>query len=193
MEETNRDRYFSMERTTGTIRTDKAVHTLLSNHQLPVRLIVTARDNPGQLIGYRETTCQVVVNVVDPRHRIVMVLPGSPPDQVHRSQASIVGTAPIALANCNWELDLLSVNLGILQDETRLIVRAEKLQARSHTSPNGTVHLDPSGSELWFYCVDPTTETILPSNHSLVTTSLLDTASTRHLMDLMAAKFKLVR
>ena len=135
-----------------------------------MRLIVTARDNPGQLIGYRETHCQVVVNVVEPRHRLVMVLPGSPPDQVHRSQTSII---------------------GILQDETRLIVRAEKLQARSHTTPNGTVHLDPSGSELWFYCVDPATETILASNQSLIATTLLDTASTRHLIDQVAAKLKL--
>lgn len=61
MEETNPAKYFSVERSTGTIRTDRAIHSLAFG-QLPIRLIVTARDNPGQLIGYRETHCQVVVS-----------------------------------------------------------------------------------------------------------------------------------
>lgn len=60
MEETNSGKYFSMERATGTIRTDKMMNTVT---QLPIRLIVTARDNPGQQIGYRETNAQVVVSI----------------------------------------------------------------------------------------------------------------------------------
>lgn len=63
MEETNAAKYFSVERATGTIRTDRAVQNLAQQSQLPIRLIVTARDNPGQLIGYRETHCQVVVRI----------------------------------------------------------------------------------------------------------------------------------
>ncbi len=64
MEETNVAKYFSVERATGTIRTDRAVQNLAQQSQLPIRLIVTARDNPGQLIGYRETHCQVVVRIL---------------------------------------------------------------------------------------------------------------------------------
>ncbi len=77
------------------------------------------------------------MNVLEDRHRLVLVLPSTPPEQVYRSQNAIV---------------------GLLQDETKLIVRVEKLQARSmHTSPSGLDgavvqhHLDISGSELWFY------------------------------------------
>ena len=49
-----------------------------------------------------------------------------------------------------------------------MIVRVEKLQALTSVSPNGTIVVDPSGSELWFYCVDPTTETIVGTNHSRI-------------------------
>lgn len=71
----------------------------------------------------------------------MMVLPNSPPEVVHRSQNAII---------------------GLLQDETKLIIRTEKLLARSHpTSPSSESdasvrtavqhHLDQTGSELWFY------------------------------------------
>ena len=87
------------------------------------------------------------VNVLDRHHRLVIVLPSTSPDQVHRSQSSII---------------------GVIHDETKMIVRVEKLQARSYVSPNGSLHLDPNGSELWFYCIDPDTETILTNNHTKI-------------------------
>lgn len=74
-------------------------------------------------------------------------MPSASPDQVHRSQSSIV---------------------DILQEETKMIVRVEKLQALTHTSPNGTILVDGTGSELWFYCIDPGTETIVATNHSQI-------------------------
>lgn len=163
LDETNSGKYFSIERTTGTIRNDRMINI----HQLPLRLIVVARDNPGQPKGYQETSCQVVVNVLDRHHRLVMVLPSTSPDQVHRSQSSIV---------------------GVIHEETKLIVRVEKLQARSFVSPNGSLHLDPSGSELWFYCIDPDTETILSNNHSKIIRSIVSSESMKHLIDLMAMK-----
>jgi protocadherin-15 len=51
--------------------------------------------------------------------------------------------------------------------------------------------VDESGSEFWFYCIDPTTETILESNHSLINRSLLDMGATKHLIQLLANKLKL--
>ena len=123
MEASNPGLYFSIERSTGKITTDKMINTI---GRLPLRLVVTARDNPGQPIGYRETSCQVVVNVIHPANRLVIVVPSSPPDQVLRLQSSII---------------------GVLQDETRLIVRLERLQARSHVWPNGTLHVDESGTK----------------------------------------------
>lgn len=59
MEETNSAKFFSIEKSTGTIRTDKMINKI---SQLPLRLVVITRDNPGQPIGYRETNCQVVVS-----------------------------------------------------------------------------------------------------------------------------------
>ena len=74
-------------------------------------------------------------------------MPGSPPDQVYRSQSSLV---------------------DILQEETKMIVRVEKLRALTLMSINGTALIDTTGSELWFYCIDPTTETIVNVNHSQI-------------------------
>lgn len=59
MEETNVGKLFSIDKLTGAIHTEKMMNAI---RQLPMRLIVTARDNPGQPIGYRETNCQVVVS-----------------------------------------------------------------------------------------------------------------------------------
>lgn len=59
LEETNSAKLFSVEKSTGTIRTDKMMNNI---RQLPLRMVVTVRDNPGQPIGYRETNCQVVVS-----------------------------------------------------------------------------------------------------------------------------------
>ncbi|XP_046657764.1 cadherin-99C-like isoform X2 [Daphnia pulicaria] len=167
MEETNSGKLFNIDKSTGTIHTEKMMSAV---RQLPIRLIVTARDNPGQPVGYRETNCQVVVNIIEPQHRLVLVLPNSSPDQVHRSQSSII---------------------DILQEETKMIVRVEKLQALTSISPNGTILVDPSGSELWFYCVDPTTETIVLTNHSQINSTVLEMGSTNHLAYLMATKLKL--
>lgn len=59
MEETNSAKLFSIEKSTGTIRTDKMINNV---RQLPLRMVIIARDNPGQPIGYRETNCQLVVS-----------------------------------------------------------------------------------------------------------------------------------
>lgn len=62
VEGTNTGYYLTMERATGTIRTDKMINYSQLEQRLPLRLTVRARDNPGQLKGYRETDCQVIVS-----------------------------------------------------------------------------------------------------------------------------------
>ena len=63
VEETNTGHYLTMERTTGTLRTDKMIDFSQMASILPLRLTVKARDNPGQMKGYRETDCQVIVSI----------------------------------------------------------------------------------------------------------------------------------
>jgi hypothetical protein len=59
MEETDSGKLFNIDKSTRTIQTEKMMSAV---RQLPIRLIVTARDNPGQPVGYRETNCQVAVS-----------------------------------------------------------------------------------------------------------------------------------
>ncbi len=71
MEETNSGKLFTIDKSTGTIHTEKMMSAV---RQLPIRLIVTARDNPGQPVGYRETNCQVVVSNLFLDHLLASLL-----------------------------------------------------------------------------------------------------------------------
>lgn len=84
-----------------------------------------------------------------------------------------------------------SAILGILQEETRLIVQAEKLKARQFVSPNGTVHSDPTGSEFWFYCIDPASDLILTNNHHTINSTLLSTESLNQISSSIATKLRI--
>lgn len=109
------------------------------------------------------------VNLLDEEHRLVMVFPRSGPDQLHRYQSSLI---------------------GILQDETKLIVRIEKLTSRQYMSSNGTLHTDPSGSELFFYCIDPVTELILGNDDAKINGTLLNSQSLASVADVVSSKLR---
>lgn len=56
----------------------------------------------------------------------------------------------------------------IIQEQSGLIIGVEKLNVREFVGENGTLEVDPAGTDIWFYVVDPETDTILPVNHTLV-------------------------
>lgn len=65
----------------------------------------------------------------------------------------------------------------IIEDHSELIVGVEKLATREFIGVNNTLESDASGTDIWFYVIDPETETILPRNHSLVKKSIFDKSS----------------
>jgi protocadherin-15 len=53
----------------------------------------------------------------------------------------------------------------------------EKLATREFIGGNGTLESDPAGTDVWFYVIDPETDTILSRNSSLVKRSIFDKAA----------------
>lgn len=49
----------------------------------------------------------------------------------------------------------------ILQEYSNLIVGIEKIVLHSYMHENGTIGLDSTSTDIWFYCVDPASGHVL--------------------------------
>lgn len=58
--------------------------------------------------------------------------------------------------------------VSVLQDHSGLLVGVERLAARQYLGENGTLESDMSGTDVWFYVIDPASERILETNHTRV-------------------------
>ncbi|XP_039297705.1 cadherin-99C isoform X1 [Nilaparvata lugens] len=141
--------YFTIDANSGAIRTKKTFDSVTGD-ELPFRITVEARDNPQGESNSEKT--EVVVNVIEDRHRLIMVVYDKTADKVEKQENSIV---------------------GILEDKTSLIVGIEKRSPRQFTKDNMTIEVDDSATDLWFYTIDPQTETILDRNSTRVIRSVL--------------------
>lgn len=56
----------------------------------------------------------------------------------------------------------------ILQEHTGLIVGIEKFAPKQYLNENRTLESDNSATDIWFYAIDPETETILDINQTKV-------------------------
>lgn len=62
----------------------------------------------------------------------------------------------------------LDTLIDVIEAQTGLIVGVDKLTKREYIGVNGTLEIDSTATDVWFYLVDPETDTILPVNNSLV-------------------------
>lgn len=58
--------------------------------------------------------------------------------------------------------------IGIMEDRMGLIVGVERLSPRQFTKDNVTIESDPTGTDIWFYAIDPETERILDRNSTRI-------------------------
>lgn len=138
--------YFSIDSASGIIKTKKSFNDI-DNDDLPFRLTVKTRDNPNGTAEFNEIQTPLIVNLVYETNRMILVIGDAKPD--------VVAT----------KLDTVT---HVVQDQTGLIVGVEKLSAREFIGANGTLETDPSATDVWFYVVDPETDSILPVNHTIV-------------------------
>ncbi|XP_014256144.1 cadherin-99C isoform X2 [Cimex lectularius] len=136
--------YFSIEPLTGNIKTKRSIDSILPE-SLPIRLTIEAKDNP-QGVSNTATT-EVVINVIEDADRIIMAIKDLSADKVQHKEDSVV---------------------DLLEQRTGLIIGLEKLSPLESTKDNITLNTDTTGTDVWFYAIDPQTEKILPRNSTLV-------------------------
>jgi len=78
---------------------------------------------------------------------MVLVIQGTTPEKVKSKERDII---------------------EILQDSSSLIIGIEKIAAHRYITENGTLDLDSSATDVWFFAVDPITDHILDREHPKV-------------------------
>uniref|UniRef100_A0A2S2QWG8 Protocadherin-15 n=1 Tax=Sipha flava TaxID=143950 RepID=A0A2S2QWG8_9HEMI len=147
--------YFAVDSKTGIIRTLRTL-TDVPSRDLPFRLVITARDNPGATNPSDFNTAQahVVINVIKEQNRMVMAIDGTRPDVVKSSENKLI---------------------DVLEKKLQLIVGSEKVSAKQYRrKDNLTIETDSGSTDFWFYVVDPASEMILDRNNTRVTRSILN-------------------
>lgn len=138
--------YFTIDNFTGIIKTKKSFRDI-NETLIPFRLTAVARDNPNSTKDFFETKSTVVVNIISALNQIILVIGDANPEKIQNKQNDII---------------------KILQDQTGLIVGVEKLSPRKYINENETLETDPTGTDIWLYVVDPSTDKILERNSSQV-------------------------
>lgn len=87
------------------------------------------------------------VNVIEDRHRMVLVLEDAKRDAIQESKDEIV---------------------AILQEHSGLIIGIEKFSPKQYLNENRTLESDASATDIWFYAIDPESDAILDRNHTKV-------------------------
>ncbi|KAF5307334.1 hypothetical protein FQR65_LT07051 [Abscondita terminalis] len=148
----NSDSYFTIDPSSGTIKLKKSLSNI-EKEDVPMRFIVKARDHPNGTSDYNEVEAPLVVNLISQPNRMVLVVGDAKPD--------VIATK-------------LDVIIQIIQDHTGFVVGVEKLNAREFIGENGTLEVDPTGTDVWFYVVDPNTDSILSVNDSEVQKNIFE-------------------
>lgn len=144
---------FALDAETGVLKTKRSLERV-PPQRLPLRLAVEARDNPGGDRGQSNAArAQVIVNLVTANNLLVLVLQDARPDLVQGEAQRLV---------------------DILEQHSGLVVGVERLTARHFLADNATLQTDGSGTDVWFYAVDPDTGRILERNSTRVQRSILD-------------------
>lgn len=146
------DEFFSIDSSTGIVKTKKSFENI-DESIVPIRIEVVARDNPNSSTDFFEIRSPLIVNLRSPANRLVLVIGDAKPDEVQTK---------------------IDVIVQILQEHTGLIVGIEKLTSREYIGGNNTLEIDGAATDVWFYVIDPETDSILPTNSSTVTKSICE-------------------
>lgn len=87
------------------------------------------------------------MNLIEEQNRLILVFDDKPAGEIQGQENTVV---------------------GLLEQQSGLIVGVERIAARQWTRDNITLETDPSSTDFWFYAVDPVSELILYRNNSYV-------------------------
>ncbi|CAG0884506.1 unnamed protein product [Darwinula stevensoni] len=151
--ESDPDGYFSVEEATGILRLRRSVMEIPSGTSLPFRLGILVRDGSGKIQpgdgdpSSHEASTLAIVNVIRDENQMVLVIANASPEEVMNRRAQLV---------------------GILEEQSSLVIEIEKMEARRYLDEAGKMRVDMKGTDLWFHAIDPKTEVILSRNSTRV-------------------------
>ena len=126
--------YFEIDSETGSV-TSKKPFDDLPEDSLPFRVTISARDNPGYMEDSKIQKTELVVNVVREGYLMVLSVRDTPPDVLDTKRDEMT---------------------ALMRDQTGLIINVHQIAPAQLLDINGTCcNTDPTGSDIWFYAVDP--------------------------------------
>ena len=154
---------FRIEPADGVVRTVQSLEDVPAS-RLPLRLRVLARDNPAEPDSSLESGAEVVLNLIDERHRIGLALRDTPSGRVLERRDQL---------------------LAILQERTGLIAGLERVESLKVRRNSSLVETDVAGSDVWLYLIEPGTLRIVASDDSRVRASLFESRAQSSLADVL--------
>jgi protocadherin-15 len=143
--------YFEINEDTGIVISKKPFADV-PDDLVPLRLVISARDNPGNMEDSKMEKTELVINVVREGYLMVLAVRDTAPELMETRRAELTA----------W-----------LRDQTGMVVNVHHIGPNQLLDYNGTCcTADPTGSDIWFYAVDPETQTLLGYN---------DTVALRHI------------
>ncbi|XP_074596173.1 cadherin 99C isoform X2 [Brevipalpus obovatus] len=150
---------FKIDPSTGILRSSRPVEDIPPSH-LPLRIAAIARDNPQLQSSSSSETCEVVINLIEDRHRVIFVLRETSTERVQEMRDQF---------------------LQIIQERTGLIPGWEKAESLK-IQRNHTIESDVTGTDVWLYLVEPSSLKILSNDEPKVLNTLFEPKSQKSLL-----------
>ncbi|XP_067139114.1 cadherin-99C isoform X2 [Centruroides vittatus] len=149
--ESDPENRFKIDSTSGFISNNKPVEDIVAE-DLPLQLQLVVRDNPDLLSSSLLQTVEVLINVINDDNRMVLVVKDALPNRM---------------------LDMKENILSVIQERTGIIPDFEKVSILKLLK-NNSIETDSTGSDFWFYMVDPVTFRILDRNDPRIQSTVLE-------------------
>jgi protocadherin-15 len=154
---------FKIDPVDGIVRTGRPIEDI-PHTRLPIKLRVLARDNPERPADSLESVAEVVVNLIDDHHRIALVLKDAPASRV---------------------LDHKEELLAVIQERTGLISGLERVESLKVQKNLSSIETDLSGTDVWFYLIEPGSLRIVPNDDPRLKGSLFEARAQNSLADII--------
>ncbi|KAK2588635.1 hypothetical protein KPH14_006402 [Odynerus spinipes] len=147
--------YFAMDAFSGIIRTT-ATFDNIDSTELPFKFDVSVRDNPNSTVNFNSIVASVIVNLIGEENLLILAVQSAAPEVLQKDATKMA---------------------SIIEEKSALLIGIDRIAVRKDRTKNGTIETYPQDSDVWFYAVDPDTETILDRNNSKIQRSIVERAA----------------
>lgn len=145
--------FFTIAEDTGMLKTQKPLNG--RRLQQPFKFVVEVRDNNGnETMTVNRARARIVINLISDANRMALVFADSSPKEVRRHARALE--------------DLLH------EKSPNLLIEIEKFSNRRTQLTNGSIVELSDATDVWFYAIDPQTESILERNNTEIFLNLME-------------------